>query len=322
MEQDNNYQQPEQKRNNSGIYIAIIAALALLCGYLFFTKNQIKEENLKINNDVAELSTNISTMQADYDAAKVKLDELYGQNASMDSLLKTKDGELADMKNKIESILKDKNATASQLKEAQSMIAKLNTTVTGYQQQIVELKKENIQLSEDKKNEIEKNQALTEDKKVLETQKSSLETDKTNLTKKVELGSVLHASGFKLEAINQKRNLLGKEKEVETSKARKVDLMRITFDLDDNRISETGEKIIYIAIKKPDGTVVGNNTTKLSDGTDIKYTTSKIVPYKQGEKSYGVSNDWRPDNDFEAGSYTVDLYNNGFNIGKGVVTLK
>jgi myosin heavy subunit len=330
MEQYNN--EPtiiETKRNYSGIYIAIIAALAALSGYLFFAKNKTEDKNLLLNNNVAELGTSMATLQTDYDAAKGKLDELYGQNASMDSLLKTQDSELAKLKADIENILKDKNATASQLKDAQSMIKKLNGTVSTYQAQIVELKKENIQLTEDKKNEIEKNTALTAEKQTLttekqnlSTEKTALESEKTNLTKKVELGSVLHASSIRLEAINQKKNLLGQAKEVETSKARKTDLMRMAFDLDDNRISESGDKVIYICLKSPNGNIIGNSTFKLADGSEIKYTTTKIVPYKQGEKSYGVSTDWKPETDFEAGNYKVELYNNGYKIGNETVTLK
>lgn len=190
--------------------------------------------------------------------------------------------------------------------------------MTSYQDQITALKQENVQLTEEKKN-------LTEEKAQVTQEREVLKEDKKNLEKTVELGSVLHASGIKLEAINNKKNLFGKEKEKETEKAKKADLIRISFDVDDNRISESGEKIIYICVYDPSGNVIAANSSskfKTADEGEKAYTASKTVPYKQGEKVKGISTDWKPLNNFSAGTYKVEIYHMGYKIGSERVTLR
>jgi hypothetical protein len=128
-----------------------------------------------------------------------------------------------------------------------------------------------------------------------------------------------------MEPINLRKNLFGKQKEKETDKAKKADLIRVSFDLDDNRISESGEKIIYICILDPKGNVVSNsvsNKFKTNTGIEKPYTTTKTIAYKQGEKVQGISTDFKPLTDFEKGDYKVEIYHMGYKIGSETVALK
>ncbi len=312
----------EQRRGFSPnwIYLGIIVLLLGAGIYLFLTKNRAEDENEELVNQVATVSNDKATIETEYNDALKRLDEMKTQSVQMDSLLSTKNDELSAMKSKIESILKQKNLSASQLAEANKLIAELKSKMTNYQQQITALKQENVELNEE-------NKSLTEEKSQLTQEKQSLTEEKKGLEKTVELGSVLHASGIKMEAINNKKNLFGKEKEKETEKAKKADLIRISFDLDDNRISESGEKIIYICVYDPSGNVIsanGTNSTKfkLSDDSEKLYTASKTIPYKQGEKVRGISTDWKPLANFSKGSYKVEIYNMGYKIGSEMVTLR
>ena len=159
------------------------------------------------------------------------------------------------------------------------------------------------------------------------TAQESLKEEKRKVEKTlettIETASILHASDFKMEAINKKKNLLGKDKEVETGKAKKADFIKFSFDLDENRVSESGEKVIYICVYKPNGSIAGNNSKfKLSTGAEKGYTTSKTISYKQGEKVNDIATQWIPSEDFEKGNYKVEVYHMGYNIGSENVTLK
>ncbi len=311
---------PQEQRKGISlhwIYLGIIALLVAAGIYLFVNKNKEEDKNEKLTEQVETISTDKATIETDYQAALARLDEMKSESVQMDSLLNTKSSEVEELKAKINAIVKNKNATEAELKEAGRLIKELNNKMSGYQQQILALKNENIQLTEDKKQ-------LTVEKAEVTAQKESLQTEKTELEKTVELGSVLHASGFTLEAINTKKNLMGKEKEINTGKAKKADLMRVSFDLDDNRISESGEKILYIVIKTPNGKVVtsNGNVFKLSEGSEMDYTTTKIISYRKGEKVQGITTEWRPNTSFEAGNYQVEVYHQGYKIGSQRVTLK
>lgn len=299
------------------IYGGVIALLAAAGAYLFFDKNKIQNTNEDLTEMNAIIKTEKSDIETDYNAALARLDEMKNQSVQMDSLLSTKNDEISELRKKIDGIIKNKNATDAELKEASKLIHELKSKLNNYQEQIKALKSENIQLTEEKRQ-------LTQEKSDLTQKTEKLETEKTDLEKKVELGAVLHASGFRLEAINNKKNFLGKEKEIETSKAKKVDMMRISFDIDDNRISESGDKILYIVIKTPSGKIVSTsgNIFKLIDGSEMNYTVTKIVPYTKGEKTQGVKTEWRPNDAFEKGVYTIDVYHQGYHIGGEKVSLK
>jgi predicted nucleic acid-binding Zn-ribbon protein len=310
---ENNTQDTQKSFNSNWIYLGIIALLLIAGIYLFVTKNEVEKQKADTINELATVSTDKAAVENQYNAALARLDEMKGQSIQMDSLLNDRNAEVEELKRKIKKILDNKNASESELKKANSMIAQLNSKMAEFQNTITALKQENINLTEDKKQLTAAQENLKEEKRKVE---KTLETT-------IETASILHASDFKMEAINRKKNLLGKDKEVETGKAKKADLIKFSFDLDENRVSESGEKVIYICVYKPNGSIAGNNSKfKLSTGAEKGYTTSKTISYKQGEKVNDIVTQWIPSEDFEKGNYKVEVYHMGYNIGSENVTLK
>jgi len=310
---ENNTQDTQKSFNSNWIYLGIIALLLIAGIYLFVTKNEVEKQKADTINELATVSTDKAAVENQYNAALARLDEMKGQSIQMDSLLNDRNAEVEELKRKIKKILDNKNASESELKKANSMIAQLNSKMAEFQNTITALKQENINLTEDKKQLTAAQENLKEEKRKVE---KTLETT-------IETASILHASDFKMEAINRKKNLLGKDKEVETGKAKKADLIKFSFDLDENRVSESGEKVIYICVYKPNGSIAGNNSKfKLSTGVEKGYTTSKTISYKQGEKVNDIVTQWIPSEDFEKGNYKVEVYHMGYNIGSENVTLK
>ena len=310
---ENNTQDTQKSFNTNWIYLGIIAILLVAGIYLFVTKNEVEKQKADTINELATVSTDKATVENQYNAALARLDEMKGQSIQMDSLLNDRNAEVEELKRKIKKILDNKNASESELKKANSMIAQLNNKMAEFQNTITALKQENITLTEEKKQLTTAQENLKEEKRKVE---KTLETT-------IETASILHASDFKMEAINKKKNLLGKDKEVETGKAKKADFIKFSFDLDENRVSESGEKVIYICVYKPNGSIAGNNSKfKLNTGAEKGYTTSKTISYKQGEKVNDIATQWIPSEDFEKGNYKVEVYHMGYNIGSENVTLK
>lgn len=310
---ENNTQDTQKSFNTNWIYLGIIALLLVAGIYLFVTKNEVEKQKADKDIELATVSTDKTTVENQYNAALARLDEMKGQSIQMDSLLNDRNAEVEELKRKIKKILDNKNASESELKKANSMIAQLNSKMAEFQNTITALKQENITLTEEKKQLTTAQENLKEEKRKVE---KTLETT-------IETASILHASDFKMEAINKKKNLLGKDKEVETGKAKKADFIKFSFDLDENRVSESGEKVIYICVYKPNGSIAGNNSKfKLSTGAEKGYTTSKTISYKQGEKVNDIATQWIPSEDFEKGNYKVEVYHMGYNIGSENVTLK
>jgi hypothetical protein len=164
------------------------------------------------------------------------------------------------------------------------------------------------------------NQVLTGKNEVLTKERDSTVGKNIALKK---IGSVLHASNIRMEPIHKRRN--GKEKE--TSKAKKVDILRILFDIDENRIAESGNKAIYIRMIAPDATIMGNPANisgmmTIATGGQLGYSMVKEIALTQNEKIKDVAIDWNQEGDYKKGQYTIEVYNEGFKIGSGTVTLK
>ncbi len=275
---------------------------------MLYDKNKTNETIVQQGTQIDSISSSRDALQQEYNAANARLDDLISQNSRMDSLVKTKDKELADTKARIQSILSNKNATQAELAEARKLIEQLKTNIAGYQETIERLEGEKL--------------VLAGERDVARKERDSVGIVKDSLNKEVGLGSVLHASNIKLQPIQVKKN----GKEVETSKAKRADMMRVIFDLDENRIAPTGDKEIYVAITAPDGSplaveALGSGRFSLEDGTEKLYTAKKTVAYVKGEKQT-VSMDWKQNSDFKPGDYSVEIYHNGFRIGSGKVNLK
>jgi hypothetical protein len=274
------------------------------------SKNKMAEENeiaskLK-QKEMDSVMTVHTSLQKDFDAASVKIDQLTSQNTKLDSALQSDKAEMAKLQAKIKSVLANKNATMAQLKEAREMIASLTDKTKQYEARIAELEKENTK--------------LTGENKVLTQERDEVTTKNIALKK---IGSVLHASNIRMEPIHKRKN--GKEKE--TSRARRVDIMRIMFDIDENRIAESGNKQVYIRIIGPENKVLTSATNasgKLTTSTNDKldYSVMKEIPLTQGQMVKDVSVDWNQDGDYARGTYNIEIYNEGYKIGGGNVTLK
>ncbi len=298
------------KRSNTWVFLIIIAVLLGACVYLFVTRNSVTQER---ETAMVERDSAINTRDAlntEYQAAIARLDQLNTTNDQLSNEIKDKDGELQKLRSELQSVMSKDKKTAADYQKARELIAKLNQRVSSYETRIAELEGQNKELTT-------QNSALNE-----ENQRVSGEN--TNLQQKVKLGAVLHASKIRLEAINLKR---GGKKEVETSKARRTDLLRVKFDIDENRIADNGSKEVFIKITAPDGRLLsnaayGSGVTTMDDGQQLSYTLSKQVNLTTNTPVHDVVVDWNQDSDYQRGTYAIELYNAGFRIGGGSVVLK
>ena len=309
-------QNPTPRKDNRGlIYGVLIAALLGTWGYIIYDKSKTKEVIQQKDVQYTALDSSKNQIQKEYEDALLRLDAMTGTNSKLDSLVKTRDKELGDMKSRIQTLVRKQNASAADLAEARELVKQLNGKIDDYMKEIERLTGENKQLTADK-------EQLTTQKAELETTLTTTQTEKKAAEEKVDIGSTLHASSFKITAINEKSG--GKEKT--TTTAKKADKFRISFDLDENMITPTGPKDLYILVTDPSGKLVseqglnsGTFTTR-KDG-EKQFTNKVSVDYVQGERKT-VSFDLKQTDKYQPGAYKVEVYNNGFKIGENTVTLK
>lgn len=309
-------QSPTPKKDNRGlIYGILIVALLGTWGYIIYDKSKTKEVMQQKDVRYTMLDSSKNQVQKEYEDALLRLDAMMGANSKLDSLVKTRDKEVEQVKARIRTLVNKQNATAGDLAEARSLIKQLNGKIDGYVAEIERLQGENQTLTTERN-------TLTTQKTELEQNLSTTQTEKKAAEEKVDIGSTLHASNFRIAAINEKSG--GKEKA--TSTAKRADKFRISFELDENLIAPSGQKDLYILVTDPAGKLVseqglnsGTFTTR-KDG-EKQFTNKVSVDYEQGA-SKSVSFDLKQTDKYQPGAYKVEVYHNGFKIGENTVQLK
>jgi predicted nuclease with TOPRIM domain len=304
------------KDNRKAIYGALIILLLGTWGYIVYDKSKSKEEIASLQTQFTNVDSARNSIQAEYNDALSRMDSLTGTNTQLQGSLAERKTEIDKLKSEIRGILASKNGDLS---KAKGKINELNGKINDLLSEVERLKGENLQLTAN-------NQQLTVEKDTLTSQKQSLQqnltTTQSEKDRLADVGSTLHASNINIAAIDVK----GSGKEKATTTAKRADLLRISFNLDENRIATSGSKELYVCITAPDGKPVsipaygsGSFTTR-EDGDKI-FTNKVSVQYEQGKRT-PVSFDWKQDGKYQPGDYKVEIYQNGYKIGGGTATLK
>ncbi len=302
--------------NNTSKNIAIgVLAAALLgtWGYFLWNKNQSDEKITITQAQSTTAMTARDSVQLLYNESLTRLDSITGTNNNMQGQLGDRQSEITKLKNEINRIVNNKNATAAELTRAKSLIGQLNDKIGNLEVEVARLTGENLQLATT-------NTVLTGEKQTLENNLQTTTTEKESLAQTVDVGSTFSASNIGIRPIQEKRS--GKEKE--TTTAKRVDKLMISFDVE-NRIAKSGPADLYVIVTAPNGQVIsdpsmGSGTlTTRADG-DKQYTYRSSIEYEQGTRK-NVSVPLRQ-NGFQTGDYKIEIYQNGFKIAEGVRSLK
>ena len=304
---------PQRSSNSKNIVIGLLA-VALLGSWAYFLMkiNRSDKEILSKTEEGVHYMSQRDSLESLYKFTLDKYDSVTVANNDLSGKLTTKQSEISKLKAEINRILKNKNATQSELARAKTLIEELNTQIETLQAENARLTGENQTLT------AEKTQLIIE-KDTLQANLTTTQAEKKVLEETVDVGSTFSASNIAIIPINEKNG--GKEKE--TTTAKKVDKLVVSFDVE-NRIAKSGPADMYVMVTAPDGKVisvenVGGTFTTREEG-DKTFTSKITVPYEQGKRQ-NVQLPLVQDK-FQTGDYKIQVYHNGFKIGEGVRTLK
>jgi peptidoglycan hydrolase CwlO-like protein len=306
--------EPSNKNYKNAIIGILSIALIAVAGYLIVDKNKTTDVIQQQQTQIAKVTDDKSEVQRNFDASLVRLDSMTSVKTGLESKLTSSNSEIAKDKAEIRSILNKKNVTAAELHQAQGLIAQLNTKISGMEEDIARLTKDNESLNQDK-------MALVQDTAKLNQDVATTTATNQDLSKKVDIASTLNASDIVITPIKVKGN--GEQKV--TSTAKHVDKLLISFNVD-NRIAEPGQTDVYVCITGPDGKAItatadqsGTFTTR-EDGD--KSFTAKVPVVLDASRKKNVEFAFKPDNHFTEGNYIIQIYQNGFKIGEATRELK
>ncbi len=311
-------QYPEQKDNRKVIYGILIGALVLTWAYIFYDKSKNEEEKQQLTAQVNQVDSARLEILEEFNLATIKIDSLTNNSIELQGSLADKNAAIQQLKSEIRSILSKKNATSAELEQAKALIAELNGKVNDLFAELQQVKAENKALTASNEQLNQEKTTLTSQKAELEDNLNTTKSEKKKLEDKVDIASTLKATNINIAAINIKNS----GQEVSTTSAKRADMFLVSFIVDENRVTPSGSKDLYVCITGPDGKLYteGGSFSTREEGQK-SYTNQVTINYETG-KQMPVSFNWKKNDKYQAGDYKIEIYNNGFKIGEGTRTLK
>ena len=305
---------PNKRNNYLTILLIIIALLAGANIYLWVKLNQKSRETVQLRETVNVDSMRIVDLDAKYNQALSDLQSMKGQNASLDSLLSIKEEEIKKMVTDLESARRkgtiDKKEYQKQVANLQALVDDLKVQITRLEQEKGILVSQKDSLGTALTAQIDESGRLKEQNKVL--------------GRKATIGALLKPQNFTASGVFGKG---AKNKEKETTNARKVEKIRVCFDVEENKAADPGPKTFMLRLIGPEGSTMavqsqGSGTFQMADsGEEMPYTTKTEIDYKQSKQN--VCMYWGGSaGGFPKGKYTAELYQDGFRTGTQTFTLK
>lgn len=216
----------------------------------------------------------------------------------------TINAQLEEQKAKVAELMENLKRTNAQnrdsLKKYHAEVETLRAIMRSFVVQIDSLNTKNIQLTEE-------NTLLNEQLSTAKHKNRELSNAKDSLQGRVKEAEALKAVDMKLVALNERDN--------ETTRIVKTNKFRVTFTINENDMTKTGNKDLMIRIVKPDGGILINENSGLFkyDGKDISYSAKKTINYDgkaQPTTIYAISREV-----LKGGVYQADVFCEGRNIG-------
>jgi hypothetical protein len=321
----------ETKKGNKkdGIYIIIIVLLLAGIGYLSYALGEVKKKNitheasigsllkekedlntiLKNSGIIEEsddeaLRNNLVNLLDQYDNIEIEnqdmQDSIDNQKARITGLLEEVDGLKNKQKRdwgKIYKLKKETETLRGIMKGYIHTIDSLNTLNGSLQNTIV--------IKDNQINEVSSERDIAQS-----------ELDKTKNI--VALGSVLQTGGVTSIAIIVKNS----GKQVETTRAKRTNMIKSCFTIIENKIAKAGNKDIIMIVKDPNGKVLKNSTSFNFDvnGASKPGSVKRQINYQNQNVDLCIY--FEVEGEIIAGTYTTEIYTEGSKIGKTTFALK
>ncbi|MBS7231275.1 hypothetical protein KHA90_09580 [Flavobacterium psychroterrae] len=291
----------ENPKNNNSSLKAVIAVLAvLLIGSLVYIFKLSSDSDVTKTELTSTLTEKESVMK-DLQELKTTYDAAIAENTSMsDELIQERDKVVALM----DDLNKSKGDVSKFRSQVQAMQGKMKTLVAEND----ELKKQNGVLTVQRDSTIV---VLGESKKYNEV----LVGQNEELAKTVEKGAKLSILNTKTAAYKLKSS----GKQVETDKASRADVLKISFTVAENSIAKSGDKTYYVQVIDSKNNVLGDKKTESFGDNTLTYSFKTTVKYEN--KTVNVSEDL-PGKDFAKGAYFINVFDNDELVSKTSFNLR
>ena len=305
-------QLPKRKANSVffGAIILLLLGITGYQGYLILKDREIIDQNEELiaekSEDLDKVSLKLDSMRTELDQKLQELIRLKGDTTS-----------IAKLKREIE---RDLVRSRSKNKASLELISILEDKVAIYEDKLIKKDQEiedlryKFDLASNENKEL-KNTMVEKEEKI---QQQSQEIN--NYRQKVEIAKKLKAESIRVTMIDSK----GREKEEDEFKAKKIARLKISFRIADNPIADKSSREVYMRVTGPEGEILGGPSAGGGvfqfDGRDSPYTSRLSFLFDNVESPPPFV--WERGTPFTAGTYTVELFTDGYRLGQANFRVK
>ncbi len=295
----------------------LTVGLIVSWAYFLTQEEEIKEIVKESEQEIAsheDLKLELKLLEDEFKSLQKNAD-------GKDLLINVKDSMITSKQNEIKQLLSKNKLTQNELNRANGLIKSLKTDIVSYKEKIALLTTENTNLKVEKDHLLVRNQGTI-------IQRDSVKKELKVANKKIvvkdsllDTASTLRASNFSIEGIKVRNS----GREIETERSRRINKLRVSFDINENNVTPFGPKDLYVCLYKPDGHLAkfnnnSNESIQSRTGKEVYYSDHLAFDYSSHSK-IPIAFDWEQEN-FDKGDYKIVLYQNGYKIGESIKTLK
>lgn len=291
-------------QKNSGLKAAIAVLALLLCGsgaYIY----KIQSDKSDVEANLSKTLTEKDKLVVDLEAKIAEYDKAISENTALKSELEAEQAKMMDLLEKVKkaegngaSLSKYKNEFLRLKREMDNLVVENN-----------KLKEVNTKLQ---KGLDSTNVVVTETRKEVDT----LKARNTSLSSTVERGQKLSILNLQTLAVKQRSS----GKQLNTDKASRADVLKISFSIAENHIAKTGDRKYYIQVIDSKGNVLGSKKLETMGDNYLSYSFEKVIRYEN--KTVQVQEDL-PVKNIEKGTYFVNVFDEkGTSLTKSSFSLR
>lgn len=298
---NNEINQPQKKkdlRNNIIVIALSVVLIAVLV--LFFMQRR-------------EHSSVVKEMQVEKDSIQFELTQIAAGYDSMKTENDTLNEQLFVAQAKVKDLLLEveqtKKVSVAKINDYQKQVTTLRGIMRDFVVQIDSLNRKNEEL-------MAENLQVKQQYKQVEQKNQQLSEEKQRLQQDLKIAAKLEARELVAEPINSKSK--------ETKFARRAEKIRIYFVLGQNQATPRGAKSIYARIMRPDQLLMSKSANDLFQFEDLKiqYSAMRDVVYEGKDLPVAIFWDNTNEPELMVGTYTVNLFADGNEIGETTFTLQ
>ncbi len=310
-------QNEEQKKQSTAwVIVAILAVAVAALGFLFFQQRaELTDQEATVMEKVREVASTRTKLDSISTVLNMKIAEVEKLGGDVEELNRMKAQLEADKVALSRSSKVETGKYLTKIKQYETFLAEKDTEIAKLREENQLLASSNDSLNVQVGSLQTERQTLVQRQTELSDSVMTYTAQNKDLSEKVNRAAALKAQNFKVLAVTSK----GKTRDDDAYKAKRVDKIKMVFDLPENPLTRQETKDIYVRVLDPNGAVLADDATGSGEfevnGQETKFSSRESVAYlnnnQKVEMTYDNTSQFRP------GKYSVELYAEGYRIGGG-----